>query len=228
MKRRNFIGASLAILATPVLPSTGIGFRAPDPKIWNTATLTALMEKQFACQMGPASALFDMLDGKVLPAERVTLQVPRYPNQYYTDWAPTPEGATRYIHETYACAIEGGSAEEAEARLAKHFYDHFSQLPAGPLVWRVQPSFASEELVEYGKTWATQAAVEDGVKDLTNKPADVELDYMSGTYKYVTKRTQLHKMRMRLVLPHLYDHSDETVALPELFKPEGALIKRIT
>jgi hypothetical protein len=109
-----------------------------------------------------------------------------------------------------------------------HFYDHFSQLPAGPLVWRVQPSFASEELVEYGKTWATQAAVEDGVKDLTNKPADVELDYMSGTYKYVTKRTQLHKMRMRLVLPHLYDHSDETVALPELFKPEGALIKRIT
>lgn len=225
MQRRTFIGATLAALAAPMLPAAELVKTAPAVTTWNTATLTAMLGKQFACQMGPASALFDMLDGKVLPVERVTLQVPRYPNQYYTDWAPTPEGATRHIYETYACAIEGGIAEEAEARLAKHFYDHFSQLPAGPLVWRVQPSFSSEEVAYYGKTWATQVAIEDRRVNLDDKPANVEFDPVTNSYKYVDRKTTLHKMRMRLVLPHLY--SEETPAIPELFKPESAFTTKM-
>ena len=228
MKRRTFVGSVLAALSAPMLPAVTLAETAPTITTWNTATLTAMLEKQFACQMGPAVAFFEMVGGAVVHPTKVTVQDPERPNLTYEEWAPTPEGGERYIYATYACAIEGGSAEDAEARLAKHFYDHFSQLPVGPLVWRVQPSFSSEEIVEYGKTWAKREYIEDGFVDLANKPSDVEMDFATNTYKYVVKRTQLHKMRMRLVLPHLYDHSYETVALPELFKPEGTFIKRMT
>lgn len=227
MQRRSFIGAVLAALATPLLPAADLGFKVPNPEVWNAATLTAELQKLFTSQMGPVAPLFEMLNGEVVHAEKVVLPVPGYPNQYYTDWAEPPSGATRYIYTTYACAVEGGSAQEAEARLAKHFYDQFSQLPAGPLVWRVQPQFSSEEVVEYGDVWATLEDVQDGYRKITDKPDNVEQDPLTGSYKCVTKRAQLHKMRMRLVLPHLHDHTNTTVVLPELHKADGALLTRM-
>ena len=69
----------------------------------------------------------------------------------------------------------------------------------------------------------TREQVEDGFA-LSDIPQNVELDPMMGSYRYVVEKTHLHKMRMRLVLPHLYDSTEETPALPSLFKPEGALI----
>lgn len=141
---------------------------------------------------------------------------------------PLAEDHKRYIYETYACAVEGGSAADAEARLAKHFYDEFSKLPAGPLVWRVEPQFESTPLIKWGDVFLTSEQIEDGFAlALTEIPENVELDPLTGSYKYVVEKTQLHKMRMRLVLPHLYDRTTETPALPSLFKPEGALITRM-
>lgn len=229
MKRRTFIGAALAALAAPHLPATELATAAPSPVVWNTATLTEAMRKMFVCNTGPAMAFFEVSKktGEIVPVKLEETTVSGFPNQKFMEPAPTAEDHSRYCYETYACAIEGGCAEEAEARLAKHFYDEFSKLPHGPLIWRLEPQFASEEVIRWGRTYATSAAVEDGF-DLASLPADAEFDPEWGSYRQVVKKTQLHKMRMRLVLPHLYDDTDETVAAPALFKPEGAQIKRIT
>ena len=129
-----------------------------------------------------------------------------------------------------SCGIEGGSAEEAEARLAKHFYDEFSKLEHGPLVWRLKPHFESVEMTKWGEVWASKEFVEDNLHiRLGHKiPPNVELDWDDNKYKYVLGKTQLHKMRMRLVMPHLYLHPGEAGGpLPHLKKAEGATINRM-
>jgi hypothetical protein len=247
MQRRTFVGSVFAALAAPLLPAADLGVKVPDPRVWNTATLTAELQKLFVCQPGPAAAMFDMTATGAIK-EVVLTESPDavYPNIAIKKSSPRAEGDVRYVYETYACGVEGGTAEEAEARLAKHFYDQFSQLPTGPLVWRTAPVFATEEVVEYGKTWLTAEQIEDEVWKWVKRPRPsnpavlstayikdkplvvpegVELDTSSGSYKHVVKRTQLHKMRMRLVLPHLYD--DENTALPQAFKPEGTPTQRI-
>jgi len=241
VKRRDFIGSVIAALAAPMLPAEGLLSPAPSVIEWNAATLTAAMEKLFICHNGPVAPLFDMVMGVPTAVQVVEKPHPIFTNQISEEFVEPTEPRQRYRYITYACAIEGGDAKEAEARLAKHFYDEFSKLPTGALVWRVQPQFSTEEITEYGKTWMTREAIEDKpyqreeyvdeygrsrVRYDFNKPLvppeGVELDPDSGSYKYVTKRIQMHKMRMRLTLPHLYDHEEETVALPSLFKPEGA------
>jgi len=225
MQRRTFIQAALAALAAPSLASAELLAPAPNPVVWNTATLTAELQKMFACQTGPAAPFFNMVNGTVTQAFKVLRSDPKYPNQHYMEWAEPPKGAKRYIYETYACAIEGGSAEEAEARLAKHFFDEFSKLPTGQLVWRVTPQFASHEDIKWGVTYATKTAIEDRLVDLTKLPDDAQYDPVMDSYRQVLRKTTLHKMRMRLVLPHLYN--EETVALPNLLKAEGARITKI-
>ena len=228
MERRTFIGAALAALAAPFLPAAQLAAPAPELAVWNIATLTEALRKRFVCTAGPAMAFFEVSKktGEIIPVVMEEKQHPRFPNPTYTEPAELAEDHKRYIYQTYACAIEGGSAQEAEARLAKHFYDEFSKLPAGPLVWRVEPQFSSDPVIKWGETFLTREQVEDGFL-LPNIPQNVELDPMTGSYKYVVEKTQLHKMRMRLVLPHLYDSTEETPALPSLFKPEGALITRM-
>lgn len=228
MQRRTFIGAALATLATPYLPAAEPGFQIPDPVTsWNTETLTAALEQMFACQQGPVAPFFDMVGGVVKAIPKVEKPLPGFPNVKNEEFAEPTDGATRYRYETYACAIEGGDAKEAEVRLANHFYDAFSKLPAGALVWRVKPHFSTVENIKWGMTYCTRAAVEDGLVDLAALPEDAQYDVVNDSYRKVLQTTLLHKMRMRLVLPHLYDHEDETVAIPGLFKPEGAQITRM-
>ena len=228
MQRRSFIAATLAALAAPWLPAKELAAATPSPLVWNTATLTEALRKRFVCTAGPAMAFFEVSKktGEIVPVVMEEKQHPRFPNQTYREPAELAEDHKRYIYQTYACAIEGGSAQEAEARLAKHFYDEFSKLPAGPLVWRVEPQFSSTPITKWGETFLTREQVEDGFA-LSDIPQNVELDPMMGSYRYVVEKTHLHKMRMRLVLPHLYDSTEETPALPSLFKPEGALITRM-
>lgn len=227
MKRRTFVGAALATLATPYLPAAEPGFQIPDPVTsWNTETLTAALEQMFACQQGPVAPFFDMVGGVVKAIPKVEKPISGFPNVKNEEFAEPTDGATRYRYETYACAIEGGDAKEAEARLANHFYDAFSKLPAGSLVWRVKPQFSSVENIKWGMTYCTRAAVEDGLVDLAKLPEDAQYDVVNDSYRKVLQTTLLHKMRMRLVLPHLYDEN-EVVALPEMFKPEGERIVRM-
>lgn len=179
----------------------------------------------FACQNGPAAPVVDMVAGVVTAVPTVVVPNEKFPNIKDTRYGPVPQGGQRYRYETYACAVEGGDAKEAEARLAKHFYEAFSKLPAGQLVWRTAPQFASHEDIRWGVTYATREQVEDGQYDLSKLPEDAQYDIAWGSYRQVLSKTVLHKMRMRLVLPHVYD--PETVAMPELFKPEGAQTTRI-
>lgn len=227
MYRRTFIQAALAALATPYLPPSSADVKIPDPKIWNAATLTAELEKMFACQAGPAAPVVDMVAGVATAVPMVEKKHHVHTNITVEEFAEPTADATRYRYHTYACAIEGGDAKEAEARLAKHFYDEFSKLPAGQLVWRVTPQFATHDDIKWGVTYATREQIEDGHYDLANLPEDAQYDIEWGSYRQVLSKTTLHKMRMRLVLPHLYDHEDETVALPTLFKPEGTRITRM-
>lgn len=227
MQRRIFIQAALAALAAPSLASAELLAPAPSPVVWNAATLTAELNKMFACQAGPAAPFVDMVAGVATAVPMVEKKHPVHTNITVESFGPVPEGGTRYQYITYACAIEGGDAKEAEARLAKHFFDEFSKLPAGQLVWRVTPQFASHDDIKWGVTYATREQVEDNIFDLAKLPEDAQYDIEWGSYRQVLSKTTLHKMRMRLVLPHLYDHEDETVALPNLFKPEGARITKM-
>lgn len=227
MERRTFLSAALAALAAPYLPVAEAAAEIPSPTVWNAATLTARMESMFACQMGPAAPFVDVVRGVATAVPVIEHPHDKFPNLMDTSHGPVPEGGQRYRYETYACAIEGGDAQEAEARLAKHFYEAFSKLPAGQLVWRVTPQFATEERIRWGVTYATREQVEDGQYDLSKLPEDAQYDIEWGSYRQVLSKAPLHKMRMRLVLPHLYD-DELTVALPGLFKPEGARIVRMS
>jgi hypothetical protein len=199
MKRRDFLASLLAGTAAAVLP---VGAFASET-VWNTATLTGMLEKMFACRVGPPVAFFEMTAaGKIItPGE--TKDVPK----------------ERYVYETYVAAVKGGAAEEAEAKLAKHFYEQFEKVPAGQLVWRTKPTFSSHEVVEFGETWMTSEAIEDSNEETPFIPAGVEYDFATGNYRFVKEKYTLHKMRMRLVLPEVYD--EEAPAIASLFKPEG-------
>jgi hypothetical protein len=200
MKRRDFLaslvaGATVTLLPTNLLASTNV---------WNTATLTGMLEKMFACKMGPPVAFFEVTAaGEILtPDEKLSVPI------------------NRYIYETYVAAVKGGTAEEAEAKLAKHFYEQFEKVPAGQLVWRTKPTFSSHEVVEFGETWLTSEEVEDVYGGVPPIPEGVEYDFAYGSYRVVKEKYTLHKMRMRLVLPDVYD--EEVPAIASLFKPEGS------
>ena len=230
MKRRDFLGALAAGATLASLPVNVLA--SPDPIIWNAETLAIQLESMFTCRVGPAAGIcyFNEKTGAVAEAKRKVSEVVRSPDSKgyhivkFEGYVSPPEGYSSYAYETYVCGIEGGSAQEAEARLAKHFYDEFSKIPAGHLVWRLKPHFESGEIVEYGKTFLTHEQVEDQIKKVAVNgqvavvaytedgkpivPADVELEFESNSYKYVERKYTLHKMRMRLVLPDTSDAAD--------------------
>ena len=199
MKRRDFLASLVAGATVSMLPANLLA----STNVWNTATLTGMLEKMFACQMGPAVAFFEMTAAGKLITPGDTMDVPK----------------DRYIYETYVAAVKGGTSEEAEAKLAQHFYEQFSKVPVGKLVWRTKPAFSSHEVVEFGETWMSSEAIEDLYEEAPPMPAGVEYDFANGSYRFVKEKYTLHKMRMRLVLPEIYD--EEVPAIAELFKPEG-------
>lgn len=216
MERRNFVLAAICALATPLLPAAQLAQAAPNLTEWNAATLTSAMERMFKCQIGPKAGAFAFVNGMVTELPLIEVGPEDMPNNRWLELAPH-EKTVSYV--TLACAVEGGDAKEAEARLAKHFYDHLSQLPSGPLVWRTKPEFSSVEDVKYGHTYCTAEAVEDGLVDFARLPAAAELDVMNNSYRQVLSKTQLHRMRMRLALPELV----EDFVLPYV-KEEGEMV----
>lgn len=243
MKRRTFVGAAIAALAAPYLSAADLA--APSPvKPLNAASLTAALEGMFSCQVGPANSVFDLVAGKVVNPMRLEVAHRLMPNYMVMQLGPVAEGGKRYEYATYVCAVEGGSAEDAEMRLAQHFYDNFSKLPAGQLVWRVKPEFESQEVTEWGDTFLTAEQIEDEVwkakKSLRANgrlrsyrdhaatlelPEGVALDPATDSYRHISRRFTLHKMRMRLCLPHLQEQ--EEYVLPNLVAQEGARTPRL-
>ena len=238
MERRTFLAAALSALAAPYLPAVDAGVKVNELAVLNAQTLTAALEQMFQCQMGPVAPVFAMVNGvpkevekiKKLPTLHPSItfeELAKYPSITVEEIAETVGPQQHYRYITYACAIEGGDAKEAEVRLANHFYDNFAKLPTGQLVWRIKPQFSSHEEIKWGVTYATDVQIEDKLYDLANLPEDAQYDIERASYRQVLSKTTFHKMRMRLVLPHLYDHEEEIVALPELAKAEGARTTRM-
>lgn len=217
MKRRTFLAAAISALTAPLIPAAELAKAAPSYNVWNTATLTAAMEKMFTCQVGPETAKFTLLNG-IAHAVPLVEVGPAYGR--WLAWAEPKDGEQQFDYVTLSCAIEGGSAEDAEARLAKHFYDNLTQLPQGMLVWRVKPAFFSQESVKYGHTYYTRENVED--KGISYLPEDAELDPVNGSYRKVLSKTQMHWLRMRVSFPEL----SEDFALP-LVKHEGMAMTKM-
>jgi hypothetical protein len=225
MDRRNFLGLLVAGAATPLLPA--LADTTPplaNTQIWTAETLAIEMEKLFACRMGPAAAIFDMVMDVPTEVRKVEAQHPVYPNQTYMAHTEPTDPQQRYAYHTYGFAVEGGEAREAEHRLAREFYARFSQVEQKNLVWRRKPLFETQEVAEYGATWATREQIEDGFVDLTDKPPGVELDPNWGNYRYVTRKYPLHRMTMRLAFTDQPSEEELTSLTP---RPEGATLPRI-
>jgi len=156
------------------------------------------MEEMFACRMGPAASFFEVVD-------------------------PVNANITnRYTYLTFGLAVQGGSAADAEDKLAKAFHASFEGRDHKNLVWRRVPKFQSEEVCEYGDVWATAEEIEDNLKSLDDKPENVAFDFVNHQYRYVTDRYPLHKMSMRLAF------TDNDAAEFLLAREEGAPFPRIS
>ncbi len=241
MKRRGFLqifGAVAAHAALPMLAAEAAV--VPAATVWNTSTLTAAMDSMFNSRLGPAVAFFEVTQNDGVKYAELAGAIDQ-----------TPE-VIRVTYQSFAVGIEGGTAEAAEAQLAKHFYDDFQRYAMDkPLMyWRRKPQFQSDEIVEYGETFLTPEEIEDEVWRFTNigdptwrktahgqmvstqrrhfdptaqlvLPPGVEHDWATNSYRYVTKRTQLHKMSMRLAIPRCWGNMEQ------LAHPAGEPVTRI-
>lgn len=217
MKRRDFIGSLIAGVTLATLPLES--FSSVSPVNWSAATLTSKLEELFSCRMGPSTAFVYIKDQELVEPKLVWIADPTYPNIQQKIYAKLDD-CDEYQYETYSACIKGGTAEEAEAKLAKYMFDEMSKVPAGSLVWRVKPQFASHEVIEYGGTWMTSEALEDS-RQTPEIPEGVGYNIASGNYEYIKDKYTIHRMRMRLVLPEIYD--EEKASVPSIFKPDGTI-----
>jgi len=201
MKRRSFlqaIGAGAITLAAPVVYS-GTGWSGPTC----ARSLTEWMESKFYCVMGEPSAFMELQKHDA--------------NKFFTDASMKvldPAGDHQIIrisYDTLVYAVEGYTAKEAEAMLAKNFYEGFKELDENDrkqIVWRVKPQFGSDYVREWGDTYLTSEQLEDkaynNIKECDLEiPEGVQFDFNTNSYKYVKKSYYLHKMRMRLAMPEV-------------------------
>lgn len=204
MRRRSFLktlGAGVGFLMMPEL------ILSANTSISNCADLTAAMESMFTCSMGEPRAFMELTTEQarrfLTPAaysfavanagftiEHQEKEVLKLYNKntkgYYDAMAELtpPDGIIRLTYQTFAYAIEGGTAAEAEKKLSNYFYDQLKALDDNDkkmLIWRIKPHFESETVTRFGNVWMTYEQIEDRV-DL-NKDLRVMLDgYKHGVY----------------------------------------------
>lgn len=201
MKRRDFLGSMIAGATMASLPISVAA--SPDPIIWNAETLAIQMEQMFTCRTGPAAAMcyINSKTGDVIEVKTTEGRHEKYPARTVAIPVPPPEGYSGYYYETYVIAVEGGDAKEAEAKMAKHFYDEFSKVPAGQLVWRVKPMFKSQDVVEYGKTFLTAEAIEDNAWKYTPVAEDYNIKINDWNITQFKGRRVRYDKDAELVLP---------------------------
>lgn len=160
MKRRSFLkvlGAGVGFIMMPEM-----ALQASNNGIKNCADLTAAMETMFTCKMGQTSAFMEFtLDeaSRFFTPAAYAVALKEFPVD-----SSNSKSIIRLTYQTFAYAIEGGSAAEAEEKLANHFYEHFKKLDENDkkmLAWRVKPEFTSDEVTRYGDTWMTKEEIED-------------------------------------------------------------------
>ena len=127
-----------------------------------------------------------------------------------------------YRYKTFAVGVTDSTEFEAEKRLSQYFIDKFTPLAKGcpKLYWRVEPQFAEIPVIEWGETWMTAEEVEDKGNP-TEFPKNVELDFDTGSYKYVLEKHIVHRMRFRLAIP------SKNEQLLAFMKIEGELMENI-
>jgi hypothetical protein len=128
-------------------------------------------------------------------------------------WATDNYKQVNLIYTTVAFAVEGSDSKEAERQLVQALKEKLEEIPPQTLIWRVKPEFISDQMTEYGETFATHEQVEDGLFDRPF-PADVEYDFNTGSYKHVKRKYVFNKLRMRLVFPKQIaeDYEELTIA----------------
>ena len=241
MNRRSFLQAvalGVGYITLPALATTH------HTKIYTAKSLQNAMERMFVCKVGEPTAFMELT--------RKAAKSYLTPQCFAS--IPKESEIIRFTYDTFAYAVEGGSAVDAEAQLASFFYEEFQKIADNQgymLIWRREPHFESEPITKFGDTFLTKEDIEDRVwtnKDYQPKvkvlggdwanytyftedksidipiPVGVDYDFTTGSMKYVKSQTMLHKMRMRLVIPEIVLDDEECHPLA---KPEGKPIKRL-
>jgi len=231
MNRRSFLQAvalGVGCITLPALATTR------STRIYTAQGLKTAMENMFICKEGEPKAFME-LTRKAAQSYLTPQCFASIPKEYEI---------IRFTYETFAYAVEGGSAIDAEAQLATFFYEEFQKIADNKiymLIWRREPHFESEPITYFGDTFLTKEEIEDRVwknKDYQPKvkvlggdwatyiydsnleipiPVGVDYDFNTGAMKYVERQTMLHKMRMRLVIPEVQEQ------FATLVKPEGQI-----
>jgi len=237
MKRRSFLQAvalGVGYITLPALATTR------STRIYSAQSLKTAMEKMFICKEGEPTAFME-LTRKAAKSYLTPQCFATIPKEYEI---------IRLIYQTFAYAIEGGSAIDAEAQLSTFFYEEFQKIADNKnymLIWRREPHFKSEPITIFGNTFLTKEEIEDRVwknKDYQPKvkvlggdwttydynndlqipiPVGVDYDFNTGSMRYVERQTMLHKMRMRLIVPEIMANEE----YHSLAKPEATPIKRL-
>ena len=209
MKRRGFLKTLASGVGYLMLPHISFA-DTPKLSISTCAELTAAMEKMFVCKMGDAAAFIEF--DKAQAAEFFT------PAAYET---VKDNEITRLTYQSFGYAGEGGSAEEAEKKLATYFHEQFKAMDEQDkkmLIWRVKPQFSSEVINKFGDVWMTAEQLEDNPP--LQIPEGVEFDFATGTMRHVVEKTNFHRLRMRMAMPEVtFDEA--------LVKPEGGITPRL-
>ena len=200
MDRRGFLKTLVAGSVMVMLPASVLADVSDSTVTIQTADdLTAWMEGKYKCYMGEARAYMSLDEEGLKKYDLSMNDLPVETKEWALD---NKVAAANLIYQTVAFAVEDSNPKRAERRLAQALKEEFEkEIPSQHLIWRVKPQFTSEEVTEYGDTWATREQIDDKLMNHLAMPADVEYDFISDSYKHVKRRYVLNKLRMRFVLP---------------------------
>lgn len=178
MDRRGFLSSLAAGTAVLMLPS--LATTAQTISITTASDLTAWASTHFVASTGPARSFFEL---PVAEAMR------RYGK------LPINEGDEifRFTYVTLAIGVEGDDPVEAERRLVQAMYERLSKAEKNqPLIWRVEPQFLRDEIIEFGDTWMNREEIEDRA----------DIPYSHGETEWMKKTHDRHLVQWKFSPPN--------------------------
>jgi len=212
MNRRNFLKTLSAGSMMIMLPSLSEAV-ASNSSLQTAKDLAEWMEARYECHVGEARAFMCLKEDQL---KKYNLSMDDIPieNKVWDAVKNIPEAAN-LAYVTVAFAVEGNNLAVAERQLVNALKEKFEQeIPPQTLIWRLKPEFTSDQMVEYGETYATREQIEDKLIDVFSLPHNVEHDFETDSFKYVQRKYVLNKLRMRLVFPKQIaeDYDELTIA----------------
>lgn len=217
MNRREFLQTIAAGSAMIMLPSLAESVVSKS-ELSTVEDFTAWMEGRYECYMGEARS-FMCLTEEGLKKYNLSLNSMPIENKFWDTDGDKFVGVN-LIYKTVVFAVEGDDSEDAEKKLVQALQEKFEEIPPQTLIWRVKPQFTSDRITEYGETWATHEQIEDGTMNHIVRPADVEIDFNTGSYKHVKRKYVLNKLRMRLVFPKQIAEDYDELTISEGGRPK--------